>query len=54
MMNPDYHFRRMRDLLDEFKPSMERSLAQVKLEECELWLSKCERTDEALNRDQSG
>jgi hypothetical protein len=53
MMNPDYYFAQLRDLLDEYKPSRERSLALTKLEECELWLTKCEPTDEAFSRDQA-
>lgn len=51
MMNPTYHFQRMRDLLEEFKPSRERSLAATKIDEAELWLTKCEPTDEAKERD---
>ena len=54
MMNPDYHFARMRELLDEFVPSRERSLAATKLDECEMWLRHCEPTDEAKLRDQAG
>jgi len=53
MMNPVYHFTRMRELLDEYQPSRERSLAATKLDECELWLTKCMPTDEALKRDQA-
>jgi hypothetical protein len=52
MMNPAYHISRMRALLEEYKPSRERSLAVTKLDEMELWLTKCEPTDEALARDQ--
>jgi hypothetical protein len=52
MMNPTYHFRRMRELLEEFEPSRERSLAQTKLDEAELWLTRCEPTREAIERDQ--
>lgn len=51
MLNPTYFFDRMRDLLEEYKPSRERSLVQTKLDEAELWLTKCLRTEEALNRD---
>lgn len=51
MMNPTYHFARMRELLDEFEPSRERSLAATKLEECELWLARCKPTAEAAGRD---
>jgi len=50
-MNPAYHFARMRELLDEFEPSRERSLAATKLDECQMWLDRCQRTQEALNRD---
>jgi hypothetical protein len=53
MMNPVYHFRKMRELLDEFEPSRERSLAATKLDECEMWLARCEPTTEALQRDQA-
>lgn len=53
MMNPKYHFSRMRELLDEFGPSRERSLAATKLDECEMWLARCTRTAEALERDQT-
>lgn len=53
MMNPTYHFAKMRELLSEYKPSRELSLAATKLDECELWLSKCVPTDEAANRDQA-
>ena len=53
MMNPAYHFTRMRDLLEEFEPSRERSLAATKLEECEMWLGRCTPTEEARSRDQS-
>ena len=51
MMNAAYHFTRMRDLIEEHKPGRERSLATTKLDECEMWLARCERTDEALARD---
>jgi hypothetical protein len=51
-MNPAYHFKRMRELLDEHEPSRERSLAATKLDECEMWLDKCVITAEALGRDQ--
>lgn len=53
MMNPTYHFARMRELLDEYEPSRERSLAATKLDECELWLTRCKPTREALERDQA-
>lgn len=51
MMNPKYHFARMRELLDEFEPSRERSLAATKIDEAEMWLEKAKPTEEALNRD---
>jgi hypothetical protein len=53
VMNPNYFFARMRELLDEFEPSRERSLAATKLDECELWLSRCQPTEQALQRDQA-
>lgn len=53
MMNPTYHTNRMRTLINEYEPSRERSLAITKLDECELWLSKCTPTQETLNRDQA-
>ena len=53
MINPSYHFTRMRELLEEHKPSRERSLAATKLDECEMWLARCEPTEEARNRDQA-
>lgn len=53
MMNPTYHFARMRELLEEYEPSRERSLAATKLDECELWLAKCQPTEEARTRDQA-
>jgi hypothetical protein len=37
MLNPIYHFEKMREVLNEFEPSRELSLAKTKLEECELW-----------------
>lgn len=51
MMNPQYHFAGMRELLEEFEPSRERSLAATKLDECEMWLARCQPTGEALGRD---
>lgn len=51
MMNPVYHFARMRALLEEFEPSRERSLAATKLDEAEMWLARCTPTQEALARD---
>lgn len=53
MMNSTYHFSRMRDLLDEYEPSREKSLAVTKLDEAEMWLAKCKPTAEAANRDQA-
>jgi hypothetical protein len=53
MMNPKYHFARMRELVNEFEQSRERSLAATKLDECEMWLARCEPTAEALQRDQT-
>jgi hypothetical protein len=52
MLNPVYHFEKLREVLDEFQPSRELSLARTKLEECELWLSKCHPRTDALMRDQ--
>jgi hypothetical protein len=52
MMNPTYHFQRMRDLIEEFEPSRERSLATTKLDEAEMWLARCKPTAVALGRDQ--
>lgn len=51
MMNPAYHFARMRELLEEYEPSRERSLAATKLDECEMWLERCTPTGEAIQRD---
>lgn len=43
---------RLRELLnDQYQPSRERSLAATKLDEFELWLTRCAPTDEALTRD---
>ena len=53
MMNPTYHLARMRELLDEYEPSRERSLAATKLDECEMWLARCTPAREALRRDQA-
>ncbi len=53
MMSPKYNFDRMRDLLNEFESSRERSLAATKLDECEMWLARCQPTAEALQRDQA-
>jgi hypothetical protein len=51
MMNPRYHLARMRELLDEYEPSREKSLAATKLDEFEMWLVRCTPTQEALHRD---
>jgi hypothetical protein len=51
MMNPAYHFARMRELLSEYEPSREKSLAATKLDECEMWLARATPTEEARNRD---
>lgn len=53
MMNPKYFFARMRELLDEYEPSREKSLAATKLDECEMWLARAKPTQEALSRDQA-
>lgn len=47
MLNPVYAFARLRELLDEYEPSRELSLASTKLDECELWLTRCEPADDA-------
>lgn len=51
MMNPIYHVNQMRELLKEYQPSRELSVATTKLDELELWLTRCQPTAEALNRD---
>lgn len=38
-----------RDMLDDFKPSRERSLAATKLDEFEMWLARCEPTEEFIS-----
>jgi hypothetical protein len=53
VLNHEYHIARARDLIAEFEPSRERSLAATKLDEFELWLSRCKPTKEALERDQA-
>lgn len=53
MMNPNYHFNRIREMLEEYIPSRERSLVATKIDEAELWLTKCKPTDEAKQRDGS-
>jgi len=50
-MNPRYYFDRMRDLIEEYEPSRERSLVATKIDEAELWLTRCKPTKEALGRD---
>jgi hypothetical protein len=54
MTNPKYFFDQMRELLDEFEPSRERSLAATKIDEAELWLTRCQPTAGALGRDLAG
>jgi hypothetical protein len=51
MMNPKYYLAQMHEVLEEFEPSRERSLAATKLDECEMWLARCKPTAEALRRD---
>ena len=51
MMNPTYHFARMRELIEEYEPSRERSLVATKIDEAELWLTRCQPTEEARTRD---
>ncbi|HEY2455617.1 MAG TPA: hypothetical protein VGI71_23980 [Scandinavium sp.] len=51
MMNPKYFFGRMQELVKEYKPSRELQIVRTKLEEAEMWLAKCEPTDEAKCRD---
>lgn len=51
MLNPKYHISRCRDLINEYEPSRERSLAATKLDEFEMWLERCTPTKEALERD---
>ena len=41
-------FDELRALIEQYKPSRERSLAQTKLDECEMWLARAEPTDEAI------
>lgn len=52
MLNPAYHFDRVREMLDEYEPSRERSLVATKIDEAELWLTRCTVTEEARLRDQ--
>ena len=53
MMNPKYHFARMRELLDEFEPSVAKTQAEIKLEECEMWLAKCAPDADELAKEQA-
>jgi hypothetical protein len=51
-MNPTYFLARMRELIGEYEPSRELSLAATKLDECEMWLARATPKREALERDQ--
>ncbi|MFY3741624.1 MAG: hypothetical protein HMLIMOIP_002082 [Candidatus Nitrosomirales archaeon] len=51
-MNSIYHFNRLRDMLNEYEPSRELSLVKTKIDEAELWLTKCRPTIAARERDQ--
>lgn len=51
MMNNEYFFRRMEELIEEYVPSRQRTQAKLKLEECALWLSTCTRKQETVERD---
>lgn len=52
MINPHYHLDRLRDgVASDYENSRERSLALTKLDEAELWLTRCQPTAEALARD---
>lgn len=53
MKNPAYFIQRCRDLLDEYEPSTEKVLAELSLNEFELWIKNCKPTQEALERDGS-
>lgn len=53
MKNPDYFFDRLRDVLDDYESSRELALVKTKIDEAELWLTKCKPTKEALERDRS-
>lgn len=53
MKNPQYFIDRCRALLDEYEPSTEKVLAEMSLNEFELWLKHCKPTKEALERDGS-
>lgn len=52
MMNPTYHFQKMRDLLEEYEPSASRDSAASHLALAEEFLKDCRPTEEALQRDQ--
>ena len=52
MMNPTYHFARMKELLDEYQPSLTRDSVAYHLEMAERLLKGCDPTEEALKRDQ--
>lgn len=52
MINPRYIIKRCQELINEFEPSRERSIAATKLDEFELWLTRCVPTKEALARDE--
>lgn len=53
MLNPTYFINGCRRVLEDYEPSRERSLAATKLDEFELWLSRCTPTQEAKDRDGS-
>jgi hypothetical protein len=51
-MNPHYHLDRLRDGLEsDYAPGRERALVATKLDEAELWLTRCQPIAEALERD---
>ena len=53
MLNPKYGFTKMREIVDDYEPSRERSMVLTKLDEAELWLTRCVPTKEARERDQA-
>lgn len=53
MLNSKYFFGRLRDVLDDYESSRELALVKTKIDEAELWLTKCKPTKEALERDQT-
>lgn len=53
MINASYYLKPCRELLEQYEPSRERSLAATKLDEFEMWLARCTPTKEALERDGS-